>query len=75
MDEEGTRFPVGGGFVHVRRLPGERFLHLSWEPPPNDETFEGVTYSPDDPLTPDDFPKTEDPDVLLAWARQRWGDV
>jgi len=48
---------------------------VSWLPdePYPDGEFSGRTYTPGDPDLPNDFPSSNDPDEVLAWAVARWG--
>lgn len=61
---------VKNGWVAVARAPTGEWL-LSWEPDEGHPDYPGRTLSPKD----DEYPDGVDPDELLRWGVERWGDA
>ena len=45
---------------------------VSYAPDERPADYPGHTFAPGDPDLPSDYPRTNDPDDLEAWARNRW---
>lgn len=55
------------------RNEGETSWRVTWLPDEGDPDHPGHTYTPGDVDMPRDFPGGDDPDAILAWAKERWG--
>jgi hypothetical protein len=72
-DENYRNERVKNGWIAAQRRDDGTWL-LSWEPDQGHPDYPGRSFMPADPHLPDDFPAEphDNPEVLLAWARERY---
>ena len=71
MSDQPRIVRLASGQITIRRtLDG--VWQVSYDPDERPADYPGHTFAPGDPDLPSDYPRTNDPDDLEAWARNRW---
>jgi len=71
MSDQPRIVRLATGQITIRRtLDG--VWQVSYDPDERPADYPGHTFAPGDPDLPSDYPRTNDPDDLEAWARNRW---